>query len=1205
MKRLSMLFVGLQLLLLPNFSMAQGLDFQWAFSSTDSLISGGQVEGNYNTTDINGNVYIVGVFNLIADFDPSISSANLMYNGEYDIFLAKYDILGNYLWAIGIGSTKYDKGTCVAVDSIGNVYITGYFQETVDFDPSAATANLTSTGNGGNIFLAKYDVNGNYLWAKNIGGSGSGDGHSLVLDHTGNICLAGSFSGTLDFDPSGSTANLSSSGNSDVFLAKYDTSGNYNWAIRFGGNTTDSGNSIAVDSVNNIIITGSFRGVADFDPSAGIASIAAAGSADIFLAKYDANGNYLWAKAMGGVSSEGGGSLVIDNTGSIYLTGGFSGLADFDPSAGTANLFTGSIYNNDIFIAKYDANGNYVWAYKIGGADLDFSRRIVADNLGHIYLTGGFNSTIDFDPSANTSNFTATAGIDLFLAKYDTSGAYIWAMSAGSIYTDYGNSIVINPVSGNICMTGYFSDTVDFDSSINTINLVAGYHTNANTNAFNVVYNPNGQLQYGKVLGDIDKNGGTEAGYSITTDASNNIYVTGVFSETVDFDPSTSTANLVSNGNIDVFLAKYDSNGNYLWAKKIGGRNAETNPDIVIDYAGNICISGIFKDTVDFDPSASVYNLVSSGLNDVFFAKYDSNGNFLWAKRIGGIYDDHCYSIAVDSSNNIYIGGFFKHTVDFDPSTSTANLSAPTNGDGYFAKYDANGNYIWANRIGNAGADEVKKIVIRNSSFYLVGTFNLTVDFDPSAAVANQTGGYFYVAFAKYDLNGNYVWAKSLTTTIFSRAYGISLDAADNIYLIGAFGSTTDFDPSANTVNYTAAGNNVCLVKYDSNGTFIWVDPIEGNVSPIDIMVSAVDDVLLIGTFRETVDFDPSANVVSRTSIEYNDIFIAKYSPNGIFQSVQNFGGIASEFGLSICQNRVGEIYATGGFGHVVDFDSSPNEYKLTSVSSLDLFVVKYEECLTATSLNVVTACDSYTWIDGNTYRTDTSIMLFYAGSAASGCDSMIRLNLIIHNSDTSNITQTACDSFSLNGQTYTLSGIYTQMLTNVSGCDSLLTLNLTINVVDTSLTVNNMILNSNAINASYQWVDCNNGNLAIVGETGQSFSPTMNGDYAVVVTENGCIDTSSCYNIFITGLESTISISGVNVYPNPIKDQITIDFGAIQEIVKVKILAMDGKLLQSYNWTNVTKQQISLERLPEGFYLIEITLTELGRKAVFKVAKI
>jgi len=458
-----------------------------------------------------------------------------------------------YKWAKGMGGPLLglDIAFNMAVDGSGNTYIVGIFQNTADFDPGPATANLTSAGND-DIFLAKYDANGNYLWANRIGGTLQDRGEDITVDASGNVYISGFFSGTVDFDPSGGITNLVSNGGWDFFFAKYDTGGNFIWAKGMGGFGNDECTSIALDVAGNIHITGDFNSTVDFDPGASIVNLSAPFNLGAFFAKYDNNGNYVWAKSIGGDASSAclGYSLKVDGSGNVCIIGFFEGTADFDPGAGVTTL-TAPVTNQDFFFAKYDLNGNYLWAKSVGDVNSDdFGLGIVPDVSGNIYITGCFPGTANFNPSGAAINLTSAGSYDIFFGKYDgTTGSCVWAERMGSV--------------------------------------------------------------------------GDDESHNITLDAVGNIYITNAFQNTVDFDPGAGTANLTAAGVYDFFFAKYDNNGNYIWAKEIGAPlSDDEGTDIVVDCSGSIYTTGIFQNTADFDPDQGVANVTSNGDYDIFIAKY-------------------------------------------------------------------------------------------------------------------------------------------------------------------------------------------------------------------------------------------------------------------------------------------------------------------------------------------------------------------------------------------------------------------------------------------------------------------------------------------------------------------------------------------------------------------------------------------------------
>jgi hypothetical protein len=699
-----------------------------------------------------------------------------------------------------VGGTGIDVANSLALDGSSNVYVTGYFNSTADFDPSSSTDNLVSAG-GTDIFFAKYDASGNYIWSKGMGGTSTDQGYSLALDGSGNVFVTGIFYGTADFDPGSSTVNLVSGGNLDVFVAKYDASGSYVWANRIGASGNDYGTSLVLDG-SNVVVTGYFSGTVDFDPSStATANLTSAGSNDMFVAKYDASGNYLWAKGMGGTDNDQGLSLALDGSGNVLVTGKFSGTADFDPSAGTANLVAGTGTNNG-FISSYTiASGTYNSALLLGGYTLATSvqsNAIVKDDKGNIYLTGYFGGTVDFDPSSTaTANLTSAGGNDIFIAKYDASGNYAWAKGMGGTSTDVGNSLALDN-SGNVFVTGSFFSTADFDPSSSTANLVSA----GAANVFLAKYDASGNYVWAKRLG------GTffDAANSLTLDGSGSVYVTGFFSNTVDFDPSSGTANLVSAGNFDIFVSKYDASGNYIWAKGMGGTGADRGHSLALDGSGNLFVTGYFNSTADFDPSSSTANLVSAGSDDIFVAKYDASGNYVWAKGMGGTAGDRGHSLALDGSGNVFVTGFFNGTADFDPSSSTANLESAGSDDIFVAKYDASGNYVWSKGVGGTGIDVANSLALDGSSnVYVTGYFNSTADFDPSSSTDNLvSAGGTDIFFAKYDASGNYVWAQGMGGTGEDIGYSLALGGSGNVFVTGFFNTTADFDPSSSTYDLTS-----------------------------------------------------------------------------------------------------------------------------------------------------------------------------------------------------------------------------------------------------------------------------------------------------------------------------------------------------------------------------------------------------------------
>ncbi len=252
------------------------------------------------------------------------------------------------------------------------------------------------------------------------------------------------------------------------------------------------------------------------------------------------------------------------------------------------------------------------------------------------------------------------------------------------------------------------------------------------------------------------------------------------------------------------------------------------------------------------------------------------------------------------------------------------------------------------------------------------------------------------------------------------------------------------------------------------------------------------------------------------------------------------------------------------------------------------------------------TACGSYMWIDGNTYSTsNTTATHTLVGSAANGCDSIVTLNLTINMPTTGTDVQTACNSYTwIDGNTYTASNnAATYTVTNgaANGCDSIVTLNLTINMVsDITTTLDVVTITANNANATYAWLDCDNNYAPIAGQTGQSFTATVNGSYAVELTENGCVDTSECTLVISVGVSEHLSLNNVTVYPNPSNGNVTIDFAEGMTNVAIQVSNSLGQVVKNYISEQAQKVELQLNE-ESGVYFIEIKAQD-GRTKVVKL---
>lgn len=377
---------------------------------------------------------------------------------------------------------------------------------------------------------------------------------------------------------------------------------------------------------------------------------------------------------------------------------------------------------------------------------------------------------------------------------------------------------------------------------------------------------------------------GEDVASAVTTDASGNIFTVGTFSSTVDFDPGVGVSTLSSNGGLDIFVSKMDSTGDLVWVISFGGTEVDAGTAISLDVTGNVYVGGAFSSTVDFDPGNGVSNVASLGGEDAFVAKFDSLGGLVWVKTVGGVGTggDRVRSIAIDGAQNVVSTGSFVSTADFDPGVGTANLTASST--------DA---FLW-----------------------------------------------------KLDSAGNYVWAKKIAGTNVERGHSVSIDSTGNILVGGSFYSTVDFDPGVGNFPLVAQIQDAFLAKYDSLGDFVWARQLgaaSSSTQGIMLAVDTSDNVLLVGSFQNTVDFEPGAGTTNITSTGGFDAYVWKLNSSGALVWGRKFGGASPDIANAVTVDSSGNAYIAGYFQGTADFDPGVGVLSATSAGSYDAYAWKLD----------------------------------------------------------------------------------------------------------------------------------------------------------------------------------------------------------------------------------------------------------------------
>lgn len=497
---------------------------------------------------------------------------------------------------------------------------------------------------------------------------------------------------------------------------------NWAWASKGVGANYEGGSNTATDNSGNVFVTGIFDSTITF----GAYTLIDTTGLSMFIVKYDALGNVLWAKNVMGLTNMFGGyqgcDISTDALGNVYMIGNFD-----EPSisfgAITLTNTNGVNYGTNFFIVKYDGSGNALWAK--GGEGVAYST--TADASGNVFVAGIFARTINIETYslANLDTSANSYFADIFIVKYSTLGNINWVKSAGGLKDDNGPYIDADTF-GNVYVTGSFnSSSMTFgaftiNNSVNTGNY--GY------DIFIAKYDAMGNAQWARDAGGM---GPSDFALSIATDGSGNAYITGqYYTPSITFGTTTlnNTDTSSTSTNIESFIVKYSPQGNVVWAHGIGSFSWDYGYGICTDVSGNIYVTGTYSDPITFG-STTLQNAIP-GFFNAFVAKYNTAGNVVWAKAVEGNASDYSYGIAADAAGNVVITGV----------TNTAPLILGNDTLVYGTNWD-----MFIAKLGNASTGIEDSNYLTTSNIYpnpTSSTFTLTIPkpINTNIIITNITG---------------------------------------------------------------------------------------------------------------------------------------------------------------------------------------------------------------------------------------------------------------------------------------------------------------------------------------------------------------------------------------------------------------------------------------------------------------------------------
>ena len=772
-------------------------------------------------------------------------------------------------------------------------------------------------------------------------------GTAVCTDTLGNIYGAGIFKGLIDVDPDsayhmmynpallgqGRNAPL----NYDGYIVKYDSSGTLIWARELNCGHDIRISDMKLDHSGNIILGGYYQYGVDLDPMESVKKAVGdtSGHYNGFVAKYTKGGRLMWKRNIGGQLTDKVHSISIDERNNVYVGGRFSDSVDFDPGRCTdLHISNGK---EDAFILKYNSRGEYLWVKCFGGPGDDHVQDIALTGINRYTVTGMFSDSVSID-----SQMLKAAGLqDIFIARFDNKRKVQWVQSMGGSREDSCAGIIISKT-GSIYISGTFGGAANFDPDTSSHTL----KSQGSRDIFLAKYWSNGSLAWARGFKGSDH----ESAHDHIVDDRGGIYLTGAFTGTVNFDPS-STSHKMTAGSNDMFVAKHDSNGSHVWSFQLGWGKYETKTVLELDNFGKLWLGGGFNRLIDFDhgPGTAEFGNWEYRNKNSFFAAYNPNNGAYYQKAMTFhpriVNSDWAQFMKHDSKGNLLLISKISGIVDFDPDTAQSRyLSGKGVSWNYvITKYDSLGKHVWSSSIKCGRINYVTHLTIDDSdNIYIAGETRDSVDIDPSSnTLWVYDGGYV----VKYDPNGNYLWHYAIDQPMG----GVSIDHSGGIWCYGSFKGTSDFDPGPGKALLTAnsLSRSLFLCRFNRKGQFLFVKGIlsDANAST-STGVSAIgadNSIYLGGWFDDQTDFDPGPNSAKISATAKRAAFIAKYDSLGRYIWARALDGTSSSLChiSSIDIDDAENLYTAGVFEGQIDFDMGTSTNYITSAGATDAFVMK------------------------------------------------------------------------------------------------------------------------------------------------------------------------------------------------------------------------------------------------------------------------
>ncbi|WP_441291620.1 hypothetical protein ACSRUE_15200 [Sorangium sp. KYC3313] len=810
------------------------------------------------------------------------------------------------LWSQRFGGPGAQRARAITVDVARNVIVVGLFQGTVDFGGGP----LTSAG-GDDIFVVKLDAGGQHVWSRRFGDAADQRGEAVAADSGGNVLVTGLFQGTVDLG----SGPLASAGGDDVFVAKLDPDGNAVWSQRFGDAADQRGEAIAVDSADDVLVAGDLQGQADF----GGGPLVSAGGDDVFVARLDAHGEHLWSKRFGDAQDQHVGDLDARETGEVLLIGDLEGQADF----GGGPLVSAG--GSDVFVAWLSVTGDHLHSARFGGEAEQHGEAIVHAEGDVSLLAGEFQGRIDL----GAGPLTSAGGDDVFYAALDGSGAPLWSRRAGDAQDQRAAGLAwkITEQGPRGMLAGRYDGQFQPGDLIECRDHRFTGCRPGWDDSFVVEFAPatGGDASQCHLGEGMQDNGVQHSILEVAADGGGNAVFLGALGGVVDLGGGE-----LAPGGPAIFLGKLSPTGEHLWSRAFDvGSPLSPTPirRMVVDSAGNIVVLVGADASLDLDLGGGP---VGRGIPAIAMAKYDPSGTHLWSKRLstGGV--KSLDALAVDGAGNIFLSGSSETGIDFG-----GGRVPPRNTVGYCAflvKLSPGGEHLWSR--GFVGTDYMhpwSATADGGGNVIVVGALRGSADFG-GGPLSKATRRSDDVLIVKYDALGNHLWSKNFGDDAWQSGQAVAVDADDNLFVMGKFGSTLDL--GGEPLSSSPEANESFLAKLDPLGNHLWSKGLGLHVW-VSGIASDGANLLLGGSFYGAGELGGSP--FSTWGQSDYDAFAARLSGAGDLLSVAQLTGPDVQRGLSVAADSAGHMFVAGSTVGEVDLGGGA----LAADGTEDAFLVK------------------------------------------------------------------------------------------------------------------------------------------------------------------------------------------------------------------------------------------------------------------------